>query len=494
MKKILVILALASALFLFGCLGSESRNETTQRVLLGESFTIQPGVIYQVNNEYQFSVISFSDSRCPSGVQCVWQGEQSVLLRVTNMTPLCPTCTVADFNVSVGEVNETADVIPTGWRIELESINSAAKTARITVNDLDQIVPVESAWFSIAPKQCGQNDWQEWDNQTGFSETKRFVSPEAQERAVLEAWLASQGIVMKDYASRTTDEIVCEACNCPSGREIAVLIDQEDFTPMRSLVGWTQLPPSACTMEAKICSDGSAVGRVGPWCQFPPCPNMAVPFRVTLTHQPGFIMNPTITTIVIDSNGWVTKTTEQLHGVVTVEDLNKRPQEYVDQNLSVEGRVEGVNCTKIGPTPQNPYPNQCHGRILDNGFSVGISGNERFFDKTNGQVVRFNGEWEKNGDAYVFTVGEKTKTTTLQISLADVDTLKQLITENQFFDVNAEDIRTCIADIPTRDLKVEWDNRFNEVTHIGAECDQNQTLAIRAIMDRVDELAGTPAS
>ena len=28
----------------------------------------------------------------------------------------------------------------------------------------------------------------------------------------------------------------------------------------------------ACTMEAKICPDGSAVGRTGPTCEFAPCP------------------------------------------------------------------------------------------------------------------------------------------------------------------------------------------------------------------------------
>lgn len=29
----------------------------------------------------------------------------------------------------------------------------------------------------------------------------------------------------------------------------------------------------ACTEEAKICPDGSAVGREGPNCEFPDCPN-----------------------------------------------------------------------------------------------------------------------------------------------------------------------------------------------------------------------------
>jgi hypothetical protein len=30
--------------------------------------------------------------------------------------------------------------------------------------------------------------------------------------------------------------------------------------------------PIACTLEAKICSDGSSVGRIGPKCEFSPCP------------------------------------------------------------------------------------------------------------------------------------------------------------------------------------------------------------------------------
>lgn len=29
----------------------------------------------------------------------------------------------------------------------------------------------------------------------------------------------------------------------------------------------------ACTMEAKLCSDGSSVGRVGPDCEFAACPS-----------------------------------------------------------------------------------------------------------------------------------------------------------------------------------------------------------------------------
>lgn len=40
-------------------------------------------------------------------------------------------------------------------------------------------------------------------------------------------------------------------------------------------------PPDAggpmCTTEAKICPDGTGVGRTGPNCEFAPCPNAAAP-------------------------------------------------------------------------------------------------------------------------------------------------------------------------------------------------------------------------
>src|SRR3989344_7562332 len=38
------------------------------------------------------------------------------------------------------------------------------------------------------------------------------------------------------------------------------------------VTGNTNPPPIACTQEAKICPDGSVVGRVGPNCEFAPCP------------------------------------------------------------------------------------------------------------------------------------------------------------------------------------------------------------------------------
>ena len=40
------------------------------------------------------------------------------------------------------------------------------------------------------------------------------------------------------------------------------------------LFGCVQQPPQqACTEEAKICPDGSSVGRIPPACEFAPCPS-----------------------------------------------------------------------------------------------------------------------------------------------------------------------------------------------------------------------------
>lgn len=51
----------------------------------------------------------------------------------------------------------------------------------------------------------------------------------------------------------------------------------------------------ACTMEAKICPDGSAVGRSGPNCEFAPCPektnvNLANPASVNCTEKGGALL------------------------------------------------------------------------------------------------------------------------------------------------------------------------------------------------------------
>jgi len=46
--------------------------------------------------------------------------------------------------------------------------------------------------------------------------------------------------------------------------------DCKSFVPMPPIQG----EPRACSQEAKLCPDGSSVGRIGPNCEFAPCPGI----------------------------------------------------------------------------------------------------------------------------------------------------------------------------------------------------------------------------
>ena len=45
--------------------------------------------------------------------------------------------------------------------------------------------------------------------------------------------------------------------------------------------------PIACTQEAKICPDGSAVGRTGPNCEFSPCPDQTANWKTSVPTDKG---------------------------------------------------------------------------------------------------------------------------------------------------------------------------------------------------------------
>lgn len=55
-----------------------------------------------------------------------------------------------------------------------------------------------------------------------------------------------------------------ERCATPDGRTFTRDITSDDMP--------SGTEPVFCTMDAKVCPDGSFVGRVGPNCEFAPCP------------------------------------------------------------------------------------------------------------------------------------------------------------------------------------------------------------------------------
>ncbi len=68
--------------------------------------------------------------------------------------------------------------------------------------------------------------------------------------------------------------------------------------PTRSELLLGPIAPQPCTAEAKVCPDGSAVGRVGPSCEFAACPTPGLPAPANVTlgvGQTGKVENLSIT-------------------------------------------------------------------------------------------------------------------------------------------------------------------------------------------------------
>jgi hypothetical protein len=53
-------------------------------------------------------------------------------------------------------------------------------------------------------------------------------------------------------------------------------------------------PPAACPADAKLCPDGSAVGRTGPNCEFSECPVAQVPLQNASTTAQSFLVTARI--------------------------------------------------------------------------------------------------------------------------------------------------------------------------------------------------------
>jgi hypothetical protein len=81
-KKILAFVALAAGLLLLQC--SDKPTQPEQKIKLGELFTLTPGKTLEVQGEdlsLTFRSV-LSDSRCPFGVECFWQGMAEIEIKL----------------------------------------------------------------------------------------------------------------------------------------------------------------------------------------------------------------------------------------------------------------------------------------------------------------------------------------------------------------------------------------------------------------------------
>ncbi len=68
-----------------------------------------------------------------------------------------------------------------------------------------------------------------------------------------------------------------------AGSGVAAFLFWPKLSP-QSQVSPTSTTPVACTEEAKICTDGSSVGRTGPRCEFASCPEEKSEVKFTATY------------------------------------------------------------------------------------------------------------------------------------------------------------------------------------------------------------------
>lgn len=101
--------------------------------------------------------------------------------------------------------------------------------------------------------------------------------------------------------------------------------------------------PVACTMEAKICPDGSAVGRTGPNCEFADCPAVDLPPNNSTSTPPGW-------EIMEDDKQDVTFFYPKTIGATYVTTNDWPPQFTITKNKTYSCANSGSETTATGRT------------------------------------------------------------------------------------------------------------------------------------------------
>ena len=99
----------------------------------------------------------------------------------------------------------------------------------------------DEVWFSVEPIQCMGNQWEQWQYGDCLDVDSDMGCEQVPEKMVIEDWLAYEyGVTVKDYKREFVYEVVCEACSCPRGDKISVLVGPEDIDTMENEVNWTR--------------------------------------------------------------------------------------------------------------------------------------------------------------------------------------------------------------------------------------------------------------
>ncbi len=148
----------------------------------------------------------------------------------------------------------------------------------------------------------------------------------------------------------------------------------------------------ACTQEAKICPDGSGVGRTGPNCEFAKCPSRDQAGNPNLT--PG---EPKKTEDPVTANWKIVK-------INTIGMEFKLPEKLLQYGTPLEKVLPGETGTFICVMPENQYPTISPGGRMNGCFSsiYALAGNsDNYTEGRGGSFMDHRGFTKKNGKYYV---------------------------------------------------------------------------------------------
>ena len=105
------------------------------------------------------------------------------------------------------------------------------------------VAPEDKIWVSYEPVQCGTNPWEVWWNEGGSDQYGCKLGQQCKEldegQIITKYFENEKGIELFDIRISTKYEIVCEACSCPRGDEVQVLVNAFDLQEMFGL-GWKE--------------------------------------------------------------------------------------------------------------------------------------------------------------------------------------------------------------------------------------------------------------
>ena len=88
-------------------------------------------------------------------------------------------------------------------------------------------------WMTIDPVQCLGNDWEQaWLEENGNNYELWAELSEADQLEIFKAYFESRGIAIHDILVTEPYEEVCQACTCPRGDRIHVLVDSDNLEQM----------------------------------------------------------------------------------------------------------------------------------------------------------------------------------------------------------------------------------------------------------------------